>query len=101
MLRDVIEAGNIPDYVLRLDEADLLWVTPRAGVVEPDQPAALSQTSLGPLAEVTLERAREIARGWDIYALQAEWRDMWHRSGRPKLRSPDKAFLGWLEKRCG
>jgi hypothetical protein len=51
------------------------------------------------LAEVTLERGREIARSWDIYALQAEWRDMWHRSGRPKLRSPDKAFLGWLAKR--
>lgn len=101
MLRDVIEAGNIPDYVLRLDEADLLWVTPRAAVVEPDQAAALSQTTLGPLADTTLERAREIAHGWDIYALQAEWRDMWHRSGRPKLRSPDKAFLGWLEKRGG
>ena len=101
MLRDVIEAGNIPDYTLRLDGADLLWVSPRAGVVEPDQAALLPQTSLAPLAEVTLERAREIARGWDIYALQAEWRDMWHRSGRPKLRSPDKAFLGWLEKRCG
>lgn len=101
MLRDVIEAGNIPDYILRLDEADLLWVTPRAVVVEADQAAALPQTSLGPLAEVTLERGRDIARGWDIYALQAEWRDMWHRSGRPKLRSPDKAFLGWLEKRCG
>jgi len=101
MLRDVIETGNIPDYALRLDEADLLWVTPRTAVLEPDQPAPLPQTTLGPLAETTLERAREMARGWDIYALEAEWRAMWHRSGRPKLRSPDKAFLGWLEKRAG
>lgn len=101
MLRDVIETGNIPDYALALDAEDLLWVTPRAPVLEPPAQgqATLPQTTLGPLAEATLEHARALARGWDIYALEAEWRDMWHRSGRPKLRSPDKAFLGWLEKR--
>ena len=94
MLRDVIAQGNIPDYRLALDGADLLWVTPQA-VVEADLPG----TTLGPLAEVTLERARGLAQGWDIYALEAEWRGFWQRSGRPRLRSPDKAFLGWLEKR--
>ena len=101
MLRDVIETDNIPDYVMRLDSEDLLHVTPRAVVVEAGQGAAgLPQTTLGPLAEATLDQARRLAAGWDIYALEAEWRDMWHRSGRPKLRSPDKAFLGWLEKRA-
>ncbi|MDO8327898.1 MAG: replication initiator protein A [Cypionkella sp.] len=93
MLRDVIEAGHIPDYSLTLDDNDLLRVTPQAAVLEPMQP------SLGPLAEATLERARMLASGWDIYALEAEWRGMWQRSGRPKLRAPDKAFLGWLAKR--
>lgn len=93
MLRDVIEAGHIPDYTLTLDDSDLLRVTPQAAVVE------LAQPSLGPLAEATLDRARLLASGWDIYALEAEWRGMWQRSGRPKLRAPDKAFLGWLEKR--
>ena len=93
MLRDVIAQGNIPEYRLALDDADLLWVTPQV-VVE-----ALPGPGLGPLAEVTLERARVLAHGWDIYALEAEWRGFWARSGRPRLRSPDKAFLGWLEKR--
>lgn len=96
MLRAVIEADSIPDYVLALDEDDLLSVTPRARVIEP--PPQL-QTTLAPLAEATVQRARSLASGWDIYALEAEWREMWHRSGRPRLRSPDKAFLGWLEKR--
>jgi hypothetical protein len=100
MLRDVIETGNIPDYVLALDVDDLLHVTPRTMVVEAGQGAGgLPQTTLGPLAEATLDQARRLASGWDIYALEAEWRAMWHRSGRPRLRSPDKAFLGWLEKR--
>ncbi|OZA19602.1 MAG: plasmid replication initiator RepA [Rhodobacterales bacterium 17-64-5] len=95
MLRDVIEEDNIPDYRLSLDAGDLLWVVPRAAVLEATLPAA----GLGPLAEETLEQARTRAPGWDIYALEAEWRGVWHRSGRPSLRAPDKAFLGWLEKR--
>ena len=94
MLRDVIADGHIPDYTLVLDAGDLLWVTPQT-VVEP----ALS--GLGPLTEATLDQARARARSWDIHALEAEWRGVWQRSGRPSLRSPDKAFLGWLEKRLG
>ena len=96
MLRDVIEADSIPDYLLALDADDLLRVSPRAPLIEA---AVLPPTTLGPLAEATLQRARQLAPGWDIYGLEAEWREMWHRSGRPRLRSPDKAFLGWLEKR--
>jgi plasmid replication initiation protein len=94
MLRDVIKGGNIPDYDLTLGEDDLLRVVPQV-VVEPP----LLAVSLGPLAEATLQSARARAGGWDIYALEAEWRGMWQRSGRPKLRSPDRAFLGWLDKR--
>ena len=94
MLRDVIEGGNIPDYTLTLDAGDLLWVTPLA-VVEP-----LAFTAgLGPLSAGTLDLARSRAAGWDIYALEAEWRGVWQRSGRPRLVAPDKAFLGWLDKR--
>ena len=94
MLRDVIEQGNIPDYRLALDDADLLWVTPQA-VIEADVPS----TTLGPLGQAALERAKALAPAYDIYALEAEWRGFWQRSGRPRLRSPDKAFLGWLDKR--
>lgn len=96
MLRDVIEGGNIPDYTLMLDEGDLLWVTPQT-VIEP----VLSGTGLGPLRDATLDQARTRAPGWDIYALEAEWRGMWQRSGRPVLRAPDRAFLGWLDKKMG
>ncbi len=47
----------------------------------------------------TIETARTMMPGWDIYALEADWRALWHRSGRPPLRSPDAAFIGWLKKR--
>lgn len=100
MLREVIAQDQIPDYLLALEDGDILHVTPRAAVIErPLQ--SLLQTGLPPLASATLETARARAPGWDIYALEADWRAVWAASGRPKLLSPDKAFLGWLDKRAG
>jgi Replication initiator protein A len=110
MLREVIAQDQIPDYALVLEE-DILRVTPRGVVLEaaalsgPRQPdagqpnASLPATNLPALASATLEKARRQAEGWDIYALEAEWRSLWARSGRPRLTAPDKAFLGWLAKR--
>ena len=100
MLRDVIETGAIPDYLLRLDDADMLWVTPKGpepgSVIEA---VAGFGAGLAPLSGLTIETARARAPGWDIHALEAELRDVWHRSGRPLLHAPDRAFLGWLDKR--
>lgn len=100
MLREVAAQGNIPDYALALDDGDILRVTPKSAVLEGTPPLqSVLAKSLPPLSEATLARARASAAGWDIYALEAEWRAMWARSGRPKLTAPDKAFLGWLQKR--
>ena len=93
MIRDMIAADALPDYHLAEEPGDLLLVTRRDAVVLPGQ--------AGPVLKLaTLETARSLMSGWDIYALEAEWRDIWQRSGRPRLRSPDAAFLGWLKKRA-
>lgn len=93
MMRDMIAADALPDYHLSEEPGDIILFRRRDVVVMPD-PAG------GPvLKAATLAAARQAMPGWDIYALEAEWRDMWHRSGRPRLRSPDAAFLGWLKKR--
>ena len=93
MLRDIIAQGHLPDYDLVLEADDMLHVTPQASMIE-------AGPDLGPLAAATLDTARARRPGWDVHALEAEWRGLWARSGRPKLRSPDKAFLGWVEKRA-
>ncbi len=91
MIRDMIAADPLPDYHLHEEPGDILLVTRRDQVVAPGE---------GPvLKAATIEAARTLMPGWDIYALEADWRDMWLRSGRPRLRSPDAAFLGWLKKR--
>lgn len=90
-LRRMIAADPLPDYTMVEEAGDLIRVT-RRGLI-------LDETGLAPLKVTTLERAREIASGFDIYALEAEWRGFWSDSGRPALRSTDAAFIGWLKSR--
>lgn len=95
MLRDIIAADTLPDYVLREEPGDILCVTPRAAV-----PAGPGQAVSGPFLDPdTLDAARSLAPGQDVYALEAEWRAWWVATGRPRLRSADKAFLGWVAAR--
>ena len=92
---NVVAGGTLPDYSLSEAPGDILCVTRRA------VPADLGAgPGTGPvLKPVTLDAARALLPGWDVHALQAEWRAVWDRSGRPALRAPDAAFLGWLRKR--
>jgi plasmid replication initiation protein len=92
MLREMIAADHLPDYHMAEDEGDIIRFTLRAGVVEQVPPPGLRAASI--------EAARALLPGRDIYALEAEWRGVWHASGQPKLRSPDAAFLGWIRRRA-
>ncbi len=93
MLREIIASDHLPDYTLAEEPGDILCVTPRGAVIEPGQ---------GPvLATGTLDAARALAPGWDVHALEAEWRAWWAGTGRPVLRAPDRAFLGWVRVRAG
>lgn len=90
-VRRMIVDDNLPDYTLDEDMGDVIVIT-RKRLVE-DAPG------LPPFAAETLDAARAMAPGFDVYALEAEWRSFWVTAGRQKLRSPDKAFLGWLRGR--
>lgn len=96
MMRDMIAADALPEYHLAEEPGDILCVTRRDVVVSPAEALADQGPSLKP---ATIDAAREMMPGWDVYALVADWRAMWVRSGRPRLRAPDAAFLGWLKKR--
>lgn len=93
MIRDMIAADHLPDYHLEELPGDMLRVTARR-VIEPPGSAPV-------LRSETLETARAMAPGWDVYALEADWQGVWRTTGRQMLRDPDKAFLGWLRKRLG
>lgn len=107
MIRDMIAEGNLPDYLLAEEPGDVLRVTPKAEALARRRGpggAKAGQGAGGPqpeprLAPETLDAARAIAPGMDVYALQAEWLAVWHGTGRARLTAPDRAFLGWLRKR--
>lgn len=96
MLREIIAADSLPDYALREEPGDILLVTPRAVLVEPSGAAPPHAPLLDP---DTLDAARALAPGQDVYALEAAWRAWWAATGRPRLRAPDRAFLGWVAAR--
>ena len=90
MVRDIATADQLPDYRIALEEDDILCVRRRVQPVAPGE---------GPhLRPETLDAARALRPGADVHALAADWQGVWAGSGRPRLRSPDAAFLGWLRK---
>ena len=92
MIRDMAAADPLPDYSLSVEPGDLVVVTPRAVVVEAGDGPALPAEAL--------EDARAVAPGWDVYALEADWRRYWVSTGRPRLRSPARAFVAYCAKRA-
>jgi plasmid replication initiation protein len=90
MIRDIAEEDGLPDYSLGLIEGDVVRVRARV-------PAGGEGPRLG--AEIHA-RVRAAAPGLDPYFLEAEWRRFWVASGRPKLRSPDAAFVAFARARA-
>jgi plasmid replication initiation protein len=88
MVRAMIAADILPDYKLEELSGDMLRVSVR--------PTNLFGTECPSLRSETFEAARALQPGTDVYALEADWRAYWVRSGRPRLRSPDRAFLGFV-----
>jgi plasmid replication initiation protein len=92
MIRDMIQADHLPDYDMIEEPGDIIRFT-RRQVIE-DGPIA------PPISERALDAARQIMPGMDIYVLEADWRTFWAVSGRPKLRSADAAFVGFVKTRA-
>jgi len=90
-IRRMIAADLLPDYTLTEEPCDMIRVTRRA---------VAADSAPGPfLTPEVQEAARALAPGWDIHALEAEWRGFWAATGRPRLRAPDRAYLAWLRGR--
>ena len=95
MLRDMIAENHLPDYTIAEEPGDLIRFSLRDAVV--DHSPGLTQP--GPLLHSdTLDAARTMRPGADVHALVAQWQAVWRGTGAPRLRAPDRAFLGWLAK---
>ena len=100
MLRHIARHNHLPDYEVTLDsERDIVIFCNRGTMHEKREKAANRERNWIALKPQTYEQAREIAPGWDVYAIEQEWRDWMVENPR----DPNRAFLGfcrkWAEKR--
>jgi len=90
MLREIIARDGLPDYRLEEEPGDMIAVTQKDAVIAPQRG--------GQLKPATLDEARALVPGADIYALEAEWQ---HRQRLRPDESPDLAFLAWIRQNRG
>lgn len=100
-VKEIIEdaglTGNFPDYDIELEGESLVFrrkSTSRIGA-KPKGNGAVRPT----LKTDTYERARKVAPGLDVYALERDWIDFWETNGRPAFKSADAAFIGFCKSR--
>jgi plasmid replication initiation protein len=98
-LGEIIREQHLPDYSLSLD-GDIVTIMSRKQE-QAKRSVAKHDTSKLLLKSETLQRAKKIAAGYDIYVIEQEWRNWWNDSGQPPLKSADAAFIGFCKKRYG
>jgi plasmid replication initiation protein len=90
MIKELVGLNHLPDYKIAYEPERDMVVFVNRGTMFPGTAAE----EVGALKPQTYEAARAAAPGWDIYVLEAEWRD-W--IVEPP-RSADKAFIGFCHK---
>lgn len=97
MVKELAECNHLPDYQVSLVDDDAIFTNRNT---LPNHDKQVSQDgSLPNLNIETYEKARRSAPGYDIYALEQEWRDHWITTGKPVLQNPDSAFIGFCKHR--
>lgn len=95
MVGKTVETNHLPDYEITLAD-DMVTFSNRSWKEPEAQPAPRFE---GPLLKLeTYEKARAAAPGWDIYALEQQWREWIAKKGITPKR-PDGAFIGFCRKK--
>jgi len=98
-VKEIALHDHLPDYRLVFDEeADMVIFTNRDGKWV-ERPLPQDGETLPPLPDEAYEEGRNAAPGYDIHALENDWRDFWESSGRPRIDNPAAAFVGFCRSR--
>jgi len=88
--------SHIPDYAVTIDGDKVRFVN-RATM--PKAVPEAEKTLFPVLDAETYHDARTVAPGYDVYFLEQEWRGFWLDSGKPELKNPNAAFIGFCKAR--
>lgn len=98
VIRDLAKHDHLPDYSVRFeDDGDNVVFTNRGSVLPVMEGNARGRMPSITLSAETYGKAREAAPGWDVHALEQEWRS-WMME---PPRNPDAAFIGFCRKVAG
>ena len=87
--------SHFPDYSISFDGKNIKFENRNTMKVSP-----LAEIHPFPfLDSETYHDARIVAPSYDIYFLEQEWRAFWVDSGKPDLKNPDAAFIGFCKSR--
>ena len=92
IIADDTRHDHMPGYVIHLD-GDMVEMRPKVGTQRPSLPLFALE-----LQAETYERARELAAGWDVHGLEAEWR-AWIGKKAITPRRADAHFLAFCKRR--
>ena len=98
IVADSTVSDHFPDYTVEIDGDNLVFCR-KTGSKLVARPKATPK-SRPPLKSDTYEKARKVAPGLDVYALEQDWIGFWESNGRPAFNSPDAAFLGFCKSRA-
>ena len=93
-IREITTDNHLPDYEIALSDEDVVIFTNRMRKLH----ATPIQTKLLLLQPETYEKASVAAPGWDIYALEQQWREWVAKKKEPPKR-PDAAFVAFCRKK--
>lgn len=89
------EHHHIPDYAVVLEGNNVRFYNRNTM-----KPLLSPESTIFPVLDPeTYNEARIVAPGYDVYFLEEEWRRFWADSGKPELKSPDAAFIGFCKSR--
>ncbi len=98
-LKEIEEDDHIPDYRLRVEKSRVTFVRKGRGqrAAVPDAALPLFESALT-VQQETMDKAKAVAPGYDIYALYQDWRGFaLQQDDLP--RNADAAFLGFCKKK--
>ncbi len=87
--------SHMPDYAISFDGHNVRFTNRKAIKTLP----APDFTVFPLLDAETYHDARTVAPGYDVHWLEMEWRTFWVDSGKPELKNPDAAFIGFCKNR--
>lgn len=97
LLKPIIEYGYLPDYNVHFGNDDYIVFNKRP---DEKEQAQASLPGLGKMLHVSPDayaEARHAAPTWDVYHLEAQWREWLEKSAKPTPKNADAAFIGFCK----